>query len=183
MSQRKGTFFGGAFTITLHGMTCTACYTTSGEHCLFYHATEQKTFNRPTECSLNLPTIHSAEEQKAGLHTNFIAFLSRLLATCWLWKIKSKLKKKKKRNIDLAVVRERGPFAVCNTFLYTKFNTNNNPSWRKKKKKDSQSNSPWSFCEDNLWETLSAINNSTATMHTTWIYAPAVTFLITASLC
>lgn len=52
-----------------------------------------------------------------------------------------------------------------------------------KKKKDSQSNSPWSFCEDNLWETLSAINNSTATMHTTWIYAPAVTFLITASLC
>lgn len=85
----------------------------------------------------------------------------------------------------MAVVRERGSFAVCNSFLYTKFNTNNNLSWREseREKKDSQSNSPWSFCEDKLWETLSAINNSTATMHTTRIYAPAVTFLITASLC
>lgn len=164
-------------------MTCTACYTTSGEHCLFYHATEQKTFNRPTECSLNLPTIHSAEEQKAGLHTNFIAFLSRLLATCWLWKIKSKLKKKKGILTWLWCVKEAHlqsatPFCTPSSIRIITL-----PGEKKKKKKDSQSNSPWSFCEDNLWETLSAINNSTATMHTTWIYAPAVTFLITASLC
>lgn len=49
-------------------------------------------------------------------------------------KIQAKKKKGKERNIDLAVVRERGSLAVCNTFLYTKFNTNNNLSWRKKKK-------------------------------------------------
>lgn len=85
-----------------------------------YRATEEKSFNRPKERSLQ--TIQVQNKKLDYIH--FIAFLSHLLAICWLWKEKYKKKKKKRGNIDLAKALEGGSFEVCKTFLYTKFNTN-----------------------------------------------------------